>query len=664
MAVNDIVMGAAGASGPATFVEDVFSTYLYTGNVSTQTITNGIDLSNKGGMVWTKSRSAVQVARIYDSARGTNKNLIPSLTNAEATDSPSAMNFSSSGFGLVADNSNNQSGVTYASWTFREQPKFFDIVTYTGDGVDNRSIPHSLGSVPGCMILKATVSTINLNSWAVYHRSLPAPPDNYMILNATSAYQTYSGFWGTTGPDASNFYIDAAFNESGKTYIVYLFAHDAGGFGTSGADNVISCGSFTSAYLAYPNINLGYEPQWVLIKRTDIAQDWYVMDNMRPDFTANAASGNVDTKVLRPNTSGAESGGFPYFGPNATGFGGVINFSSGTTGTYIYIAIRRPMKTPTTGTSVFSPQTYTSTDVEPRTITTGFVTDTVLYKPRTSNGGMDYKWRMSDRLRGVGVVGTNSGSELSTNDINSENYTNSVTAYNSSFQSLALMNGVTIGYLLNRTDDGGNVDYVGYNFKRAPGFFDVVCYTGTGATNRQVNHNLGVKPELVIYKPRNNSGNWVVFTNYDYEMYLNTTTALQGPGYEGNHGNPTSTYLVAQGGSNTNGYTFVAYLFATVANVSKVGSYTGTGATQTIDAGLASGARFVMIKRTDSAGNWFVWDTARGMVAGTDPRLAPNLTSAESNANWVYTASTGFQIVTTDATVNASGGTYIYLAIA
>ena len=71
-----------------------------------------------------------------------------------------------------------------------------------------------------------------------------------------------------------------------------------------------------------------------------------------------------------------------------------------------------------------------------------------------------------------------------------------------------------------------------------------------------------------------------------------------------------------------------------------------------------------MIKRFDSTGDWWVWDTARGMVAGTDPRLALNSTAAESNANWVYTNASGFQIVTTDATVNASGGSYIYLAIA
>ena len=71
-----------------------------------------------------------------------------------------------------------------------------------------------------------------------------------------------------------------------------------------------------------------------------------------------------------------------------------------------------------------------------------------------------------------------------------------------------------------------------------------------------------------------------------------------------------------------------------------------------------------MIKRTDSTGNWWVWDTSTGMIAGADYRYPLNLTSGYTNANWVYTATTGFQIVTSDATVNASGGSYIFLAIA
>jgi len=92
--------------------------------------------------------------------------------------------------------------------------------------------------------------------------------------------------------------------------------------------------------------------------------------------------------------------------------------------------------------------------------------------------------------------------------------------------------------------------------------------------------------------------------------------------------------------------------------------YTGTGATQTIDCGFAGGARFVLIKRTDDVGDWYVWDSARGMVSGTDPSLLLNSTAGEVNANSVYTITTGFQIVSTASGINASGGSYIFLAIA
>ena len=115
---------------------------------------------------------------------------------------------------------------------------------------------------------------------------------------------------------------------------------------------------------------------------------------------------------------------------------------------------------------------------------------------------------------------------------------------------------------------------------------------------------------------------------------------------------------------NGSGSTYVAYLFATCTGVSKVGTYSGTGATQTISCGFTGGARFVLIKRTDTTGDWYVWDTARGMTSGTDPYLLLNSTAAEVNANNVYTATGGFQIVGTGAGINASGGSYIFLAIA
>jgi hypothetical protein len=117
---------------------------------------------------------------------------------------------------------------------------------------------------------------------------------------------------------------------------------------------------------------------------------------------------------------------------------------------------------------------------------------------------------------------------------------------------------------------------------------------------------------------------------------------------------------------NRSGSNLVAYLFATCAGVSKVGSYTGTGATQTINCGFAAGARFVLIKRTDSTGDWYVWDTARGIVSGNDSYLLLNSTAAEvTSTDYIDTYSAGFEISSTaPAAINANGGSFIFFAVA
>jgi hypothetical protein len=195
---------------------------------------------------------------------------------------------------------------------------------------------------------------------------------------------------------------------------------------------------------------------------------------------------------------------------------------------------------------------------------------------------------------------------------------------------------------------------------------DVVCYTGTGSATTQT-HNLGVAPELIFFKARNGgTADWRVYVSPSTNLLLNTTDSIQTDTVMWNNTAPTASVfsLGNRADVNDSGRNYVAYLFATVADVSKVGSYTGTGATQTISCGFTGGARFVLIKRTDSTGDWYVWDTARGMVSGTDPSLLLNSTAAEVNANSIYTTTGGFQIVSTAAGINASGGTYIFLAIA
>ena len=658
--------GEFAQSAAPNYIEDVFSTYLYTGNGSTQTITNGIDLSTKGGLVWLKQRSAAgggsgSIHLLSDTARGITNTLCTNNTLAQNLSSTNTISsVSSSGFSLVNNADSNLSSQPYASWTFRKQPKFFDVVTYTGNAAV-RTIAHSLGSVPGSIWIKRTDSTSN---WAVYHKDLGVDQgytgkDFHIFLNLTNAQDGISDYWNNTAPTSTVFSLgaNAAVNTNGATYVAYLFAHNAGGFGLTGTDNVISCGSYTgTSDYEGPVVNLGFEPQWLLIKSAGSVKNWVVLDNMR-----GLTAGGDNEGYLVPNTSDQEYSG-TLVKVNATGFQANGSSMTGSNGVpYIYIAIRRgPMKVPTSGTSVFTP--IAASNATNTQNTTDFPVDLQIQKWRSGVLG-DYVF---DRLRGISSVPSTTsittGPYLRTSALDAE------------------ISVDDLGYLYDntsfRTGSGWNVASVAYwNFKRAPSFFDEVCYTGnrvSGSTTQTLTHNLGATPELMIVKGRSTSYDWFVYsaalgaTKY---LSLRSTIAAQttvNPNAYWNETAPTSTQFTVGANNNINGsgVTFVAYLFATCAGVSKVGSYTGTGATQTISCGFSGGARFVLVKRTDSTGDWYVWDTARGMVSGTDPSLLLNSTAAEVNANSIYTTTGGFQIVSTAAGINASGGTYIYLAIA
>jgi hypothetical protein len=234
---------SATAGAPKVFVEDIFSCFLYTGNSSTQTITNGIDLATKGGLVWSKRRSGAESHVWLDTARNNGSSYLASDdTGAQATAGNFIQSFNSNGYSIGSNNLFNNSGTTNVSWTFRKQEKFFDVVTYTGNG-SNRTISHNLGSVPGCIIVKRTDTT---GDWQVYHRANTANPEtDYLVLNTTAATADSDTRWNDTLPTSTVFSLgtDATVNANSGTYVAYLFAHDAGGFGDAGSDNVISCGS-------------------------------------------------------------------------------------------------------------------------------------------------------------------------------------------------------------------------------------------------------------------------------------------------------------------------------------------------------------------------------------------------------------------------------------
>ena len=232
-----------------TYMDDVFSNYLYKGTGASRTINNGTNLSGEGGMVWLKGRDTAVSHVLFDTERGATKMLIANDTYDTLTISNSLTSFNSNGFTLGDYSSANGSGNDYSSWTFRKAKGFFDIVTYTGSS-SARTIAHSLGCVPGAIFIKKTSSN---DYWAVYHEGLDSssPEDYYSKLNENSARIDDANFWNDTKPTASVFSLgDAgAVNSDGNTYIAYLFAGGestaatARGVRFDGSDDYLSLGA-------------------------------------------------------------------------------------------------------------------------------------------------------------------------------------------------------------------------------------------------------------------------------------------------------------------------------------------------------------------------------------------------------------------------------------
>ena len=626
--------------------EDVFSTYLYTGTGSAHTIQNGIDLT-EGGLVWTKSRGAHNHS-LHDSARGVTCLLKSNATSAEYCDSTQISAFTSNGFTVGTDGSSNTSGRDYVSWTFRKAPKFFDVVTYTGDGTAGRTISHNLGVAPGAIFIKCT----NIGyGWVAGH--VGAGWGNSGALQSTDAFGVNNTTFNSTNPTDTVFTVgnSVGVNQSGQSYVAYLFAHNDGDgeFGPTGDQDIIKCGSYTgNGSTDGVTVDLGWEPQWLLFKDTTNSNDWIIIDNMRGMVVDNDLA-NADA-YLRPNLINQE-GASTIVEPTSTGFKVQNNGWTDTSGAnIIYMAIRRgPMKVPTVATDVFAIDTDFYDGGGKPAAESGSVG--VVDMALTKSIDTSESWQVYSRLM--------QGYTLETDTSDSE-----VSVGNATFD---FMDGFH-----EYTGDFGN--YTAWMWKRAPNYFDVVAYTGTGSA-RTISHNLGVAPEMIWFKSRSNADNWVVYVPSlgNKKLYLNLTNAITNAGGgDFNDTAPTDTVFSVGDGNDTNrsGGTHIAYLFASLDGVSKVGSITGSGSasgdSQTIDCGFTSGARFVLIKRTSGPGGWYVWDSERGIVAGNDPFLALNNSNAETtNVDLIDPTSSGFIFNYDNGWMtNISGETYIFYAIA
>ena len=322
----------------------------------------------------------------------------------------------------------------------------------------------------------------------------------------------------------------------------------------------------------------------------------------------------------------------------------------------------------------FNTVLYTGNSTNDQSVTgVGFQPDLVWIKRRINNGSGTAFHGIWDSVRGTGGQLYPSLTNAETNTPNR--------LYSFDIDGFSLGNGLDPEYI-------GNSDYVAWCWKaggaavtntdgtitsqvsaNAEAGFSVVTYTGNGVANSNVGHGLGVAPSIVIAKTRSAVDSWHVFGTafgLDNFMFLDTNMAMA------NAANyfPLPTNDVIQFGSNitpsTNGSgrTFIAYCFHSVAGFSKFGSYTGNGSTNgpTITTGFEPA--FVMVKRSNTTGNWVMLDNKRATSNPRNKALFANLSVAEDTGYSTNFNSSNFEIKDDGHDLNISGHTYIYMAFA
>jgi hypothetical protein len=315
-----------------------FDVVLHTGTGVARSVTGA---QFQPDLVWVKARSTAFSHKLYDSVRGAAKELNSDLTAAESTDAAQLTSFNSGGFSVGTGLGVNQNTSTFADWLWKaggaavtnnagsitsqvsaNTAAGFSIVTYTGTGA-SATVGHGLGVAPKMVIVKGRGNSV---SWAIYHQNLIGTPGQVWIPFDTSATLTASTVWNNTAPTSSLFSIGTASNTNVNTvqFVAYCFAEIPG---------YSKIGSYTGGDANPRFVYCGFKPRWVLIKRSNGVENWYIYDSSRDQY-------NQMRTVLEPNLT------------NADGTGDIVDFvangfvlrsnsvaTNSSTDTYIFMAI-------------------------------------------------------------------------------------------------------------------------------------------------------------------------------------------------------------------------------------------------------------------------------------------------------------------------------------
>lgn len=296
---------------------DLFSVDIGTG---LRSVSNGVDFDGEGGLVLSKSRANSEDWQVYDTLRGVTKKLNPNLTVVESTDAQGVTAFNSSGFDIGT--SVTGSAVSYS---FRQAPSFCQVITYTGNSSGGRTIAHNLGVTPGMVIV---TSRSNVDSWYVQHISRGGT--KHLLWNFSDAEALGGTIWSNISASSTHVTLGGSVgtNGIGRTYVMYVFAHDPS------AEGIIQCGQYTgNGNVVGPSINLGWKPRFLMIKLATGAGSWYIAD------TARGFGVGIDS-LLSTDTPDIENVFNQFANPTATGFDIDQTWYNSLGQDYIYMAIR------------------------------------------------------------------------------------------------------------------------------------------------------------------------------------------------------------------------------------------------------------------------------------------------------------------------------------
>ena len=652
-----------------------FIAVTWTGDGTVRDIPTGF----KPDFVWIKSRSVARNHYLYDSTRGVNNQILSNTNQAQETNADRMTAFNATSFTVGTSSETNNNGETYVAWCWKanggttssntdgtiastvqvNSKAGFSIVRNTGNGVQGATIGHGLGVAPELIILKDLTAA---NHWLVGNSSSGWTKAMHLDLdNADNASNLY---WADTAPTSTVYsvgFTSGAYNVSGNDYIAYCFTPVVGysKFGTYTGN-----GSTNG-----PIVNTGFEPAFVIIKRTSGSGDWRVYDNKRGSSSARYP--------LYANLTNVEGGGLNEITFLSNGFqlGSATNVNDNGQ-TYIYIAFGSDASAAPALANSFNISLWTGNGSSQSISGLGFSPNWVWGKERSNTSSNE----LLDTIRGA------------TNYIS----TNLTNAQGTSGQGLQSFNadGFTVG-----NDGAWNQNgetYVGWSWKANPlltintdgtiqsivsanqaAGFSIVKYTGNGTNNATVGHGLSATPDLVINKGLSSTSNWRVassgLTNTNGYLKLNGTDAEStnlgndGSITKGSLGATTITLTAGASTSNninTSGSEYIMYCFYSVSGFSKIGTYTGNGSATGPIVTTGFQPDFVMIKSSSLAGTaWMIIDSARSPSNPRQLLLQPQSAAVEQNVgNAIDFNADNFQLTDTNDSRNKAGETYIYMA--